>query len=194
MKKFLTVAAVALLSLAINSCKQEPVEVSGVVTYFFNKHQGYKPDIGAKVYLVTRNTDTLADALLIIQSQELIKSTQQTIDSQEEFKGTEYYSEDMIKGGKDAIAAMQEANKKILEKYKLTEEELIDKAYTQKLDIISSSKNITGAVDATGRYSIKAPKGKYSLVIASEGREGKMHIEKIEIGKTPIQKDAKFEI
>ena len=48
MKKLGLILGLALVSLVMNAQS----EISGTVTYYFNKNDGFKPDVGAKVFLV----------------------------------------------------------------------------------------------------------------------------------------------
>ena len=207
MKKLVLVLAIGLIAFVSYSCKREPVEVTGVVTYFFNKAQGDKADIGAKVYLIEGKIDTLSKALQISHFREDIEKAEMSLEDQEVAKNSEYpsvrsyYSEDIVAFSKQTIEDSKEAIKTLLADFKMSEVSLIMKAYSQKSRFLSALNKevLSSSVDATGRYALKVPKGKYTLVIVSNNREGsglleiegKMFIEEIEI-KEPLQKDVRF--
>ncbi|MEI7502839.1 MAG: hypothetical protein WCJ61_06110 [Paludibacter sp.] len=56
MKKLLILIVPVLF---LFSCTKEPGEIQGVVTYLFNDNVGYKPDIGAEIYVTNINCDTI---------------------------------------------------------------------------------------------------------------------------------------
>ena len=61
MKKLLFLLFVGLLTLT--SCDKPVGTVSGTVTYFYNDFIGYKPDVGATVYVTTAESDSLSEYL-----------------------------------------------------------------------------------------------------------------------------------
>ena len=76
MKKLLFLLFVGLLTLT--SCDKPIGTVSGTVTYFYNDFIGYKPDVGATVYVTTAECDLLSDYL---DEAELSNITGEPIDS-----------------------------------------------------------------------------------------------------------------
>jgi hypothetical protein len=80
MKKLLFLLFVGLLTLT--SCDKPVGTVSGTVTYFYNDFIGYKPDVGATVYVTTAGCDLLSDYL---DEAELSNITGEPIDSVLEF-------------------------------------------------------------------------------------------------------------
>ena len=76
MKKLLFLLFVGLLTLT--SCDKPVGTVSGTVTYFYNDFIGYKPDVGATVYVTTAGCDSLSDYL---DEAELSNITGEPIDS-----------------------------------------------------------------------------------------------------------------
>ena len=76
MKKLLFLLFVGLATLT--SCDKPVGTVSGTVTYFYNDFIGYKPDIGATVYVTTAECDLLSDYL---DEAELSNITGEPIDS-----------------------------------------------------------------------------------------------------------------
>ena len=61
MKKLLFLLFVGLATLT--SCDKPVGTVSGTVTYFYNDFIGYKPDVGATVYVTTAESDSLSEYL-----------------------------------------------------------------------------------------------------------------------------------
>ena len=80
MKKLLFLLFVGLLTLT--SCDKPVGTVSGTVTYFYNDFIGYKPDVGATVYVTTSECDSLSNYL---HEAELSNITGEPIDSVLEF-------------------------------------------------------------------------------------------------------------
>ena len=76
MKKLLFLLFVGLVTLT--SCNKPIGTVSGTVTYFYNDFIGYKPDVGATVYVTTSECDLLSDYL---DEAELSSITGEPIDS-----------------------------------------------------------------------------------------------------------------
>ena len=76
MKKLLFLLFVGLATLT--SCDKPVGTVSGTVTYFYNDFIGYKPDVGATVYVTTAGCDSLSDYL---DEAELSNITGEPIDS-----------------------------------------------------------------------------------------------------------------
>ena len=76
MKKLLFLLFVGLATLT--SCDKPVGTVSGTVTYFYNDFIGYKPDVGATVYVTTSECDSLSDYL---DEAELSNITGEPIDS-----------------------------------------------------------------------------------------------------------------
>ena len=76
MKKLLFLLFVGLVTLT--SCNKPIGTVSGTVTYFYNDFIGYKPDVGATVYVTTAECDSLSDYL---DEAELSNITGEPIDS-----------------------------------------------------------------------------------------------------------------
>ena len=76
MKKLLFLLFVGLLTLT--SCDKPIGTVSGTVTYFYNDFIGYKPDVGATVYVTTAECDSLSNYL---HEAELSNITGESIDS-----------------------------------------------------------------------------------------------------------------
>ena len=76
MKKLLFLLFAGLLTLT--SCDKPVGTVSGTVTYFYNDFIGYKPDVGATVYITTAECDLLSNYL---NEAELSNITRDPIDS-----------------------------------------------------------------------------------------------------------------
>lgn len=197
MKKILLVSMIAILAV---SCKQEPGTVTGVVTFFFNEYQGYKPDIGAKVYITSENCDSIDNYLSAFQAKERIQLYNYYI---EEYKTI---GESENKESIDDLYKSIESEQKTLNNYakdstvfKLNEE----KAFL-KFNKITTNKDIyKTTVDGSGNFTIDVPPGKYNVIIVSVGRtkvnllehSGQILIKAIEVkSKEKTSVDAKFEL
>lgn len=101
MKKLLFLLFVGLLTLT--SCDKPVGTVSGTVTYFYNDFIGYKPDVGATVYVTTAECDLLSDYL---DEAELSNITGEPIDSILEFNTYRMLSKIL----KDSLVATTNVN------------------------------------------------------------------------------------
>ena len=101
MKKLLFLLFVGLLTLT--SCDKPIGTVSGTVTYFYNDFIGYKPDVGATVYVTTSECDLLSDYL---DEAELSNITGEPIDSILEFNTYRMLSKIL----KDSLVATTNVN------------------------------------------------------------------------------------
>ncbi len=188
-----------MIALMAISCKQEPGSVTGVVSFFFNKYQGYKPDIGAKVYITLENCDSIDEYLRASDAKERIELYKYYI---EEFKSygekeNKQTIDDLNKSIKENLAIVNNYAKDTI-MFKQNEE----KAYNILYRIITNKNTYKTTVDGIGNFSIDVPPGKYNVLIVSAGRtkanlleiNGQIIIRKIEVktkAKTNI--DVKFE-
>ena len=101
MKKLLFLLFIGLVTL--NSCDKPIGTVSGTVTYFYNDFIGYKPDVGATVYVTTAECDSLSDYL---DEAELSNITGEPIDSILEFNTYRMLSKIL----KDSLVATTNVN------------------------------------------------------------------------------------
>ena len=101
MKKLLFLLFVGLATLT--SCDKPVGTVSGTVTYFYNDFIGYKPDVGATVYVTTAECDSLSDYL---DEAELSNITGEPIDSILEFNTYRMLSKIL----KDSLVATTNVN------------------------------------------------------------------------------------
>ena len=197
MKRILLISMIALTAI---SCKQEPGTVTGVVSFFFNKYQGYKPDIGAKVYVTLENCDSINDYLHASEAKANIEQDKYYL---EEFKS---YGEKENKKTIDDLKKTISNGQSIVNNYakdsttfKLNEE----KAYSILNRITTDKNTYKTTVDGVGNFTIDVPPGKYNVIIFSVGRTkvnllevgGQIITKSIEVktkAKTNI--DVKFEV
>lgn len=198
MKRILLITMIAFIAI---SCKQEPGTVTGVVTFFFNDYQGYKPDAGAEVYLTLENCDSIDNYLYASHAKERIESNKYSL---EEFKS--YGDNEENKGLIDDLNKIIESDKQILNSYAndttiFNQNE--EKAYRKLLQIKTNKDTYKTSVDGAGNFTIDVPPGKYNAIIISVGRtdvnlleiSGKVAVKSIEVKsneKTNI--DYKFEV
>ncbi len=125
-------------------------EVKGVVTYYFNKNYGDKPDVGAKIYM--RKIDTAGHKNTAIQLYQRATTLKSLID----------YKVDVEKYTK----LLEELSGSTKEGYsKLNSDVLTDIFKVERDD---SAKKVTA--DGNGNYSIKAEPGLYEVIFISKGR------------------------
>ena len=172
----------ALLTVLVVSCKQEPGSVSGVVTVQ-EETIGKKADLGAKVYLTQENTDTLhlyIEALDVQEQEKIIATYKGFI---EEYQGLvdetnkEKINERIVLMNKRIDVANETIG--IINKYSNGKaSELVkdsvsfsnigEKAYAKFFNLQTDEKTLKAVVDGSGNYKIEnvAP-GKYSIIIVS---------------------------
>ncbi|MFV0469277.1 MAG: carboxypeptidase-like regulatory domain-containing protein [Dysgonomonas sp.] len=172
----------ALLTVLVVSCKQEPGSVSGVVTVQ-EETIGKKADLGAKVYLTQENTDTLhlyIEALDVQEQEKIITTYKGFI---EEYQGLvdeankEKINERIVLMNKRIDVANETIG--IINKYSNGKaSELVkdsvsfsnigEKAYAKFFNLQTDEKTLKAVVDGSGNYKIEnvAP-GKYSIIIVS---------------------------
>jgi len=197
MKRILFISMIALMAI---SCKQEPGTVTGVVSFFFNKYQGYKPDIGAKVYVTLEDCNKINDYLHAYEAKTTIELDKYYL---EEFKS---YREKENKQTIDDLKKTISTELKVLNSYAkdtTTFEQNEEKAYNI-LSIITTNKNTyKTTVDGVGNFTLDVPPGKYNVLIISVGRtkvslleaSGQIIIKSIEVkSKEKTNIDVKFEV
>ncbi len=156
-------------------CKQEPSEVTGVITYYFNKNFGDKPDIGAKVYLINEKKkvdhSSIDSFINITMDKHLYESL---IESSEIDKliGKDFQpSKSSIENRNKEIETLKQKlasyNVETDDKYKL----LDNRSASQLYNLVGKSDNVT-TVDGSGRFNLKVPSGEYTSLIISNGRKG----------------------
>lgn len=145
--------------------------IFGVVTYFFNKNYGDKPDVGAEVYI--------ADS---------IKITDFNLATVDSFHYASFYKNiylDYKSMGKVPDNIMEQVKKYNLED-KLAFDSLDKSAATNIFKIKYAKDVMKTVVDGSGNYSVKLKPGTYYVYIKSNNREG---ISMTEIsGKVKCQK------
>jgi hypothetical protein len=189
-----------MIALMAVSCKQEPGTVTGVVSFFFNKYQGYKPDIGAKVYVTLENCDSIDDYLRASDAKAGIELDKYYL---EEFKSY---------GEKENKQTIDDLNKSITDKQEIVNGYAKDtttfkqnevKAYRKLSKITTNKDTYKTTVDGVGNFTIDVPPGKYNVLIISVGRTkvnllevgGQLIIKSTEVkSKEKTNIDVKFEV
>ncbi|HTI09158.1 MAG TPA: hypothetical protein VL832_11405 [Puia sp.] len=156
MKKILFIIFLA----PIFSCgrTQTPATVKGTITYFFNKYQGDKPDIGSKVWIVEKSSvpdfnkdlfDTAYHGSVNRSFAAFYKSSRMPI------------PDNIVKSLKNYRADNETTFKDIDKRNAM-----------QLLQISSSQKAKKATVDGAGNYSFSVDPGIYYVLIQSNGRTG----------------------
>lgn len=144
MKKILLISVIALIAL---SCKKEPGTVTGVVTYFFNDYQGYKPDLGAKIYLTTDSCDTINEYLRVCKMKDNLEINKSNLKDIQSYKDEN--DSDVING----IIKSNLADENLIKKYAKDTTEFKDKegkAFHSLHRIIDNPDTYNTTVDASG--------------------------------------------
>lgn len=125
-------------------------ELRGVVTYYFNKNYGDKPDVGAKIYI--RKADTTGRKLTPIAKYERAAVLKYLVDHKVD---VEKYSIQLKEMNSDTKAGFDDLNSAVIK------------------DLYSIEKDETAKIvtaDGTGSYAIKVAPGLYEVIIISKGR------------------------
>ena len=170
-------------------------KVSGVVTYFFNKYQGDKADLGAEVYLIPKDSINEVDFQLIKDVTKLnslnSKLSVFTLPTKMETKNYEYYkkqkqkleSKDKTNSEKYKYAYEYVENyelKNTMREKTLTEIKTIESKYDienieskayQNYVIATIKASQKTVVDATGSYNLDCDNGDYYVIIKSKNRK-----------------------
>lgn len=158
MKKLLLLL-VLLISMSSYSQNNSQSKLTGVVTYFFNKYQGNKPDISSKVYIIPIkyiNSDS-------IHSLYNYSHTESYIYMYNSYKAMGYKA----KQSGDNIIPIDIQN----EYNRISNFDSIDKkAMSIFYSIKYNDSTITKTVDANGNYSADLNYGEYFVIIKSVGR------------------------
>lgn len=129
--------------------------IKGVVTYYFNKNYGFKPDIGANVYIINSKDLGYIDTLSIINfiRAKLLRTTISLL----------------LKSGREAKLDFDELSKinaETEDKFKA----LDNKTNDAVLSIQNNEKTINLSVDGNGTFSKSLKPGDYSVLIISKNR------------------------
>jgi hypothetical protein len=175
--------------ILVNAYCQTGSSIKGVVTFFFNKYQGDKPDIGSDVWIVDsaaekKYNEKLADSFYYANFYRGLKSSYKSMGQappQEVLNGIQQF------GGNDddLFKAIDSRN------------------YSQFAAVKLNDDTPHSTVDASGTYSFQVKPGVYYVIIKSHNRtgltmceiSGKMYYAKVKV-KTGQQKDVstKFDI
>jgi len=169
MKKTLLFIALMLFSL---SCKAQKIE--GVVSYYFNSNYGYKPDIGAEVYIIKENDSIeMYKHFRLIQDFAFLRLNWQAYNQDLEMYGLltnrEKKHEEGAKWTSWANEKLEICKKSGVEnKYQFDSICAIIKDLVFDLKVHQTKKILQ--VDGAGRYSADINPGQYLIIIKSKGR------------------------
>jgi len=177
--------------------------IKGVITYYFNKYQGDKPDLGSSVVVVdsakVKNFDyqLWKNYHFATSYRNIMDMTKTRIDNLTYlYKNTRGSEKEKYK--LDLDNAQQDLDKytKELEKYNAETDEkykIIDNELFPTLIQFKNGKEpfIETTVDNNGNYSINVPPGVYYVYIKSKNRKGysitdvsgKTHMDKVKVTK-----------
>lgn len=166
-------AALALLSLPALSQRPQPTpvryELRGVVSYFLNDSQGYKPDVGAKAYVI--KAGAMPSDSLDAGAAEAYR------------KANTIYS--LGGGGSKSLLPGEQSPR---EAYLSARERLF--ALERRLARSKAAVGLTA--DGQGVFSKKLTPGTYWIFIKSAGRSG-AQMQKATITNDSVEVSAKFE-
>jgi hypothetical protein len=185
--KTLFIALFALIS--ISGFSQEGT-INGVVTYFFNKYQGDKPDLGAEVYIIDSLQSSfdyvLYDKFYQAKSYQSLLSGSILLKEQNDAMLAQYGNKKRYEDSRKRIEQLNESNIKDIEKYtnylsKLNAEtdekfkaldEENSKMYYSAINTDKNKNVIKSTINATGSFSVNVKPGVYYVFIVSKNRQG----------------------
>jgi hypothetical protein len=193
----------------------QEAKISGVVTYFFNKYQGYKPDIGAKVLLFDstfeqyfNSWDTLNKVKsyksLYLSNMDLVINYQNlAISVKNNKKRKEDYDRYLNDANTFKVSA-DEYKKKLDDIGFSTEEQILELNKRLFVDFNSLKNKALSekTVDGNGTYVFdRVNPGRYFLWLTSLGRTGSNlfdllgtnHIRKVNLSNSDVTVSQKFE-
>lgn len=173
-----------ILFMGFNSYSQ--CKIKGVVSYFFNKYQGDKPDLGAVVYVVdslsVKNYDeslnhnySQAKIYKTIYDNYAKLSTDLENNSKvyEKRKRLKVHYDELLekvkvykKESDDAYEKLKSLNAETDEKFKL----LDNSNFSNLIKVTTSNKAKETVVDGSGNYEIELKPGTYYVVVKSKNR------------------------
>lgn len=158
MKKINYLFAVICLFISSYSFSQNG-KINGVITYFFNKYQGDKPDIGSEVFIL--DTEKVKDIDFSV------------IDS---FYMSNVYRKMVLNYKSVNMEPPTDVSKKAND-YKSLDEtyfnSLDERTYKNFLNIKFNKETIKTVVDGAGNFSVDVKPGNYYVIIKSHNRNGR---------------------
>ena len=214
MKK-VTFLVVAILLYAFSFAQN--ASLKGVVTYYFNKYQGDKPDVGAKVFAV--------DSASYVENSKVLDSFRTASTYQSIYESSLYVAKSykdlaaMIKGKKKQADTYADYMNKYTEaladaeksKLKLMSINAFEKKDFNALDTralialltAQTESNQNTTVDGVGNYSLSLPPNVYYIIVISNSRKrstvseigGSFAVKKVDLkNKTQAEFSKKFDL
>lgn len=185
LKKIILILVV-ITSTLITDAQTTTCKVQGVVRYYFNDYQGYKPDLGAEIYIVPKKEkDTIPHYKNWVEYEELIN------------KKISYlkYHEYLPKIEAERFSGYKEAYDSLI-----TNNSFI--CLSDRIAIEDRLAKFTVIIDASGLYSIQLPYGTYYFLFKSKNRtrgsvlefQNRYYIKEIKIDKPTLMISFDFEM
>jgi hypothetical protein len=129
----------------INACKKPDGKLSGVITYYFNDNYGDKPDVGAEIYIIERDSASISNISMfeVLKSELLLQEAKNRLNR--------------AKGLDNAIRI----DTALVRHY----ETVCDSALQEVFVFERQAKKYVA--DGTGAYSANLKPGKYYVLIKS---------------------------
>jgi len=159
--------------------------LSGVVTYFFNKNFGNKPDLGAKVYVIDSSTNFVfnpktVDSFVYAKTYRGLYSTYMRIFSNYDEIAKKYEGKKKNKAEYDQYKAKADEAKKDADNYYSiilnygvetdAKFESLDKRTAESIVQVNENNSLLKTVDGNGNYAFNIKPGTYYVFIVSKNR------------------------
>jgi hypothetical protein len=166
----------------------ENFTLSGVVTFFFNKYQDNKPDLGAEVFIA----DSVFVSDIDIEAIKLYKKASFMRNIYKDYKASGLNVPDNVINDLRSYGAETEGEFKTIDK----------KATANVLKVQYAVNAVKLFIDGNGTFSTNLPKGTYYVLIRSKNRTdlsvtellGKVYFEKIKITNQNKTINTKFDL
>lgn len=177
MKKIFLLSAI----FAFISCQKEPGSLSGVATYFFNDYQGYKPDVGASVYVTPLPIDTIEMFSRAVEVRDCINGIERDKAILKDLHETSRKYKTDLSSNIQSMESLVQSRETILSGYPDQEVEVAksdslfftlgSSAYRNYLRASMAAETLKGTVDGAGNYNIPNIRpGIYNVIFVSQGR------------------------
>lgn len=132
------------------SNSNQKANLKGVITYYFNKNYGDKPDVGAKIYL--KKTDTINKKRSVIYNYQRANVCRSLIKMN---ANVESCKKTLTEIGINSDKDFDDLNSKVIKEF-------------MEMDYSDTVKKVTA--DGNGNYSVSVEPGLYEVIYVSKGR------------------------
>ena len=127
-------------------------EVSGTITYFFNKYQGDKPDVGAKVHLIDSLSFSKIENSNLLMAYNLLETTRSLV-YYKQLEIDRIKSDPELKKQLELKSKLEKKDRHLQEKNKQKYSAVLDEIETYKNKIQSVENRMSSDLSLLGKYN-----------------------------------------